>query len=155
MDIPHKACSCCGAFKPLHEFQVRRASSDGRTASCKECLHTRDRARYPKERDLRITRMQGYRKTEEGRMSHNKSSAAWGRRNRQKTNAQNALRRAIKVGIVTPWPVCAVPSCSCTTVHGHHPDYSRPLDVVWLCPEHHSALHAQHRVDTRAGSGAK
>jgi hypothetical protein len=23
----------------------------------------------------------------------------------------------------------------------HHPDYSRPLHVVWLCREHHRALH--------------
>ena len=30
---------------------------------------------------------------------------------------------------------CAV--CGSDKVHAHHNDYSKPLDVVWLCPAHH------------------
>lgn len=37
-------------------------------------------------------------------------------------------------------------SCaSCGRPHGHHPDYSRPLDVVWLCDKHHKEVHAMAR----------
>jgi len=32
-------------------------------------------------------------------------------------------------------------------VHGHHGDYSRPLDVEWLCPACHSRHHAQERTE--------
>jgi hypothetical protein len=28
----------------------------------------------------------------------------------------------------------------------HHDDYSRPLDVRWLCREHHLAHHAKERA---------
>ena len=35
--------------------------------------------------------------------------------------------------------------CGSLEVHGHHPDYDQPLQVVWLCPEHHNQLHADAR----------
>jgi len=31
--------------------------------------------------------------------------------------------------------------CGNENTDGHHMDYSRPLDVVWLCRPHHAAFH--------------
>ena len=31
--------------------------------------------------------------------------------------------------------------CGDENVHAHHPDYSKPLDVIWLCPLHHKHVH--------------
>lgn len=39
--------------------------------------------------------------------------------------------------------------CGSTAVHGHHEDYAKPLDVHWLCAEHHRDLH---RIRSIAGS---
>jgi len=33
-------------------------------------------------------------------------------------------------------------TCGNTESEMHHPDYDRPLDVVWLCRPCHVALHA-------------
>lgn len=34
--------------------------------------------------------------------------------------------------------------CNSTlNVHAHHDDYSRPLDVIWLCPIHHKERHKE------------
>lgn len=35
--------------------------------------------------------------------------------------------------------------CGSENSQMHHPDYSKPLLVVWLCREHHLALHHVHR----------
>ena len=55
--------------------------------------------------------------------------------------ANIAVSSALRTGTLLPWPVCAMPECSTTDLVAHHPDYSRPLDVVWLCQVHHRAVH--------------
>ncbi len=32
--------------------------------------------------------------------------------------------------------------CGAPDAEAHHPDYSRPLWISWLCKGHHAALHA-------------
>jgi hypothetical protein len=48
------------------------------------------------------------------------------------------VSRAIKSGKLTRLP-CEI--CGNPEVHGHHEDYSKPLDVRWLCPKHHYEHH--------------
>lgn len=31
--------------------------------------------------------------------------------------------------------------CGCDDVQAHHDDYSKPLDIRWLCKEHHMIEH--------------
>jgi hypothetical protein len=47
------------------------------------------------------------------------------------------VRYAIKTGRISPLP-CFV--CG-KKAEAHHPDYTSPLDVVWLCAAHHKAAH--------------
>jgi hypothetical protein len=33
--------------------------------------------------------------------------------------------------------------CGKSPAHGHHEDYSKPIEVVWLCPFHHVKRHEE------------
>lgn len=66
---------------------------------------------------------------------------AWKKAHPDRRAAQVQLANALRKGLVKPWPICAVPDC-CRKPEAHHPDYSRPLDVVWLCRPHHMQVHA-------------
>jgi hypothetical protein len=46
--------------------------------------------------------------------------------------------RAIREGALTR-KTCEV--CGDPKSEGHHEDYSKPLDVVWLCRWHHTLAH--------------
>lgn len=54
-----------------------------------------------------------------------------------------AVRDAVARGGLSPMP-CEV--CLDThNVHAHHEDYSKPLDVMWLCKKHHEQRHVELR----------
>lgn len=52
-------------------------------------------------------------------------------------------RRALKGGVLEPRP-CAV--CAKPRTEGHHEDYAKPLEVIWLCRLHHSERHQGYTI---------
>jgi hypothetical protein len=69
-------------------------------------------------------------------------SPAWDRpkvSNRVATHAHGLVAAAIQSGnlVREPCEVCG------NNAEAHHEDYSKPLDVTWLCKKHHAARHAE------------
>jgi DNA repair exonuclease SbcCD ATPase subunit len=59
-------------------------------------------------------------------------------KNKEKARAWWQVKEAIRQGAIKRRP-CEV--CGKKHSHAHHDDYSKPLDVIWLCPAHHSERH--------------
>jgi hypothetical protein len=59
----------------------------------------------------------------------------------ERLKARDAVNNAVKAGKLSKQP-CAVCGSS-ARIHGHHEDYSKPLEVIWLCPVHHKERHRQ------------
>ena len=53
--------------------------------------------------------------------------------------ARTAVGNAVRDGKLQKEP-CLF--CGTAKVHGHHRDYSKPLEVIWLCARCHNRLHA-------------
>jgi hypothetical protein len=64
--------------------------------------------------------------------------SAWKKKSKEKMAAHKILSRAIASGEVVRPARC---SCGNPNPLGHHEDYSKPLDVKWLCPSCHKKLH--------------
>lgn len=56
----------------------------------------------------------------------------------EKMRARYAIKLAVKTGKLVRLP-CV--NCGDPKSHGHHPDYAKPLEVVWLCAPCHRAVH--------------
>lgn len=56
----------------------------------------------------------------------------------EKNSARMKLSNAVRDGKINPMP-CEV--CGNPTSEAHHDDYSKPLDVKWLCSKHHAERH--------------
>ena len=62
----------------------------------------------------------------------------WRKKNPLGANAHSKLNIAIKNGKIKR-SACVV--CGRKNAYGHHQDYKKPYDVIWLCPIHHKLIH--------------
>lgn len=147
-------CRLCGIEKSWDDFYKHPKSKTGYDSKCKECTksmmkaarvrnieHYKEFDRQRAMRPDRVAARKAYRATEKGKEAVQRAHRNYEKKQPERHYARIAFRNAVRDGKLFPWPVCAVPECDCTKVEGHHPDYSRPLDVVWLCNKHHREVH--------------
>lgn len=127
-----KRCFKCGTEKPREEFYRHPLMADGLLGKCKDCTKL----------DMRVDRVTKPRVREYDRkratLPHRKANnarvlVAWRKNHPGRQAAHSAAARA---GLVAP------PLCECCglpkRVEKHHPDYSKPLLVMWLCKQCHA-----------------
>ena len=83
---------------------------------------------------------QEYANSERGKPIINRIKYRWVERNPVKKRAAVTVNNAVRDGKLLKPDTCE--SCGATgRIHGHHCDYSKPLDVMWLCPACHKKWH--------------
>jgi len=134
-----KECFKCGEVKLLTEFYKHKGMSDGRLNKCKECAKA-DVRRHRRENDSvrEYDRLRS--KRPERKSAARIVSDRWRKENPAAYRAQTAVNNAVRDGRLKKGP-CEI--CGDSEGHGHHADYSRPLDVTWLCPKHHHRHHQE------------
>lgn len=94
----------------------------------------------------RVAARAAYQSTASGLLRVAAAKAAHIKRNQRRAKAYNAVNKAIGRKKIARLP-CFV--CGERNSEAHHPDYSAPLSVVWLCSAHHKQLHKEHRESSR------
>lgn len=154
-------CLTCKQSKPFNEFYIEKKTVLGIFKHCKECCKIRMREnrqkklneyqRYDRERSILPHRRKD---SAERRVKYVKSGLAnewgnaWKKRNPEKVAAEQALSYAIKTRKIRKGTVCK----RCNTlkrIQAHHEDYSKPLEVIWLCVRCHGARHREINEERR------
>jgi hypothetical protein len=133
-----KTCRACGVEKPLDEFYADRRADDGKRSECKACNLLRKQIWEADNRAVVNARKQRWR-ARHGAVSiaHQKK---WRRENLEKVAAQRKLRKQVGYGNIIRSDACE--NCGAEgKPHGHHDDYSKPLEVRWLCAKCHKDAH--------------
>lgn len=132
-----KKCSTCKEILPLSMFCKRQKAKDGLQWYCRECDRKYCLKWREKHRD--VMRAQ-YRKSDQKR----KEKANKYRRevvSRLKKTAREAVKYAVRVGKLKKPDHCSFCAVKPTKIEGHHTDYSKKLEVIWLCGVCHMRLH--------------
>lgn len=135
-----KKCFKCKRVKPLSEFYKHPGMKDGRLNKCKDCNKKDVHWNYLKRRKQYAEYEKG-RFQEPGRRVKTIEYQRKRRRlNEQQYKANGIVARALRSGKLSK-QVCEM--CEKVPAEAHHEDYSKPLDVVWLCRKHHLAIHGK------------
>lgn len=162
-----KKCFKCGKIKPLSEFYRHSEMADGHLNKCKDCtrldastyrwanlekMREYDRNRpNAKERSAenrrRMKELQEYdperfREKERARLRN------YRRQNKEKEIAHERVFYAVSTGRLINPGACSKCGVLCHT-EAHHEDYSKPLEIVWLCDSCHKTRHKEKRSEKR------
>jgi hypothetical protein len=137
-----KVCLKCGQTKPLYQFYSSNLTN------CKDCIkasvrqqrevYMQDPAWRLRERERCRLKQDRFRKTatpeqlERLKKQADASRKRWIEGNKPKLIAERMANNALRAGKLAK-PACCEWCGASSELEKHHTDYSKPLDVVWLC----------------------
>lgn len=153
-----KICRECNTEKLLFEFYKHAAMADGYLNKCIQCV----KSRIKKHREVNLEKIQAYdktranaphrvqarkdySKTEAGKRAKKKAMDSYREKFPMKHAAHVITRNYIRDGKLKAETVCSI--CKSTKkVEAHHDDYTKPLEVRWLCESCHKDWHRHNKA---------
>lgn len=134
-----KECFKCHRTLDISEFYVHKQMKDGHLNKCKECTKKDVSERYFVAIDSRIN----YERIRSKRPERKKQVLDHMHRHRtanpEKYKAHLAVSNALRSKILIRPNCCSICGKICTP-QGHHEDYSKPLDIIWVCVKCHRSI---------------
>ena len=124
-----KTCSKCGLVKDESDFHKNQSQNDGLQSQCNDCR----RAYRQTEAGRR------YWQSKEGKSNHQRACRKYRQCYPEREKAVSTINNAIKMGKLLRPSICE--DCSAEKfTEAHHKDYSKPLEVNWLCKKCYEKL---------------
>lgn len=181
-----KVCKKCKEEKMLTEFVRHKGYKDGYYSQCKVCTYAlekqwrqqnqdkkneiRTRYRENNREVIRIQDQENYKKNpekfqESAKVRMKKYLSGKGIETREenkilypeKHEARKIMAAAVRSKKIIKPESCSLCNEISKRIEGHHKDYSKPLEIVWLCCKCHRASHRKEttRAERLSGKTAK
>ena len=156
-----KPCKKCGQTKPFQDYYANRQLRDGHVNTCKVCWTANGRANHakpevkerkrklqqayrcnPEKKAMELAAERRWRTNEENRKKLTEKQREYRQRHADRYKAHRLVAYAVKTGRLPKRPCCV---CG-EEAEAHHDDYSKPLEVRWLCRIHHVQVHLELRA---------
>ena len=141
-----KECSCCHRVLPLSEFNKNKNSNDGLQDKCRHCFSEYNKKRYAARREKFKSDVKKYREENPRALFNTRLKTC--SKNPSRMRACRVIEAALNAGIIERPHRCF--GCGCSDqehrIEAHHHDYSKPLDVIWLCTPCHRRMDARRRI---------
>ena len=148
-----KMCRECKQEKQMHEFYAHKRMADGHLNKCIECVKKRIRLhrkanpdkykKYEKSRSClpnRIASRKKYWSSDKGKNTRKRASINFRLKYPLRYAANVLTQQALRRGDLRHALFCE--ACgSNEKLEAHHDDYTKPLQVTWLCSKCHQAWH--------------
>jgi len=154
-----KRCGKCNLLKEQTEFGKNKSTKDGLSSYCRGCKKLSDKNSYQKNKEKRLEVSKKYRKHNKDKIratqkiwrDNNKDKVRQSflrafNKNPEKHKARSKLNFLIYKGKIEKPDKCSICD-SVVNIEAHHVDYTKPLDVEWVCSKCHYIIH--HEIEIR------
>lgn len=101
-------------------------------------------------RPCNTARLKKYRASANGSARARVATARSIKKHQAKQDARDLLNKAIKAGSIIRPELCVV--CGKETLcNGHHEDYTKPYEVLWVCRGCHADIHRKKKTNVLGG----
>lgn len=135
-----KTCIECAERKAFDQFYRHPDMADGYAQVCKSCHKERMRVRRRLDPAVQAYDRKRYHEDPNRRLRLAENVKRWNERNPEGYRAHYVVSNAIRDGKLKRQP-CE--TCGALKAHAHHENYSKPLEVRWLCAMCHQRHHAE------------
>ena len=142
-----KKCHTCKIVKPITDFYFCK-SHNHYYYQCKKCSSKYNHELYYKNWEKRREVNKKYEEQNNKTERRKKQLIEITNRMRikypEKWDARLKVRNAVRIGKLTKIP-CQV--CNSKKSEAHHEDYSKQLEVIWLCKKHHTIADRKNKYE--------
>lgn len=135
----NKECCVCHEVKSITQY-FQASMNRGPMGACKVCHTARNKAASITYKESRREARVAYNNRPDRKKANYENMKKMYKLYPEHQQARMKVYQAIKRGKLSKLP-CRI--CGEVKAQAHHNDYSKPLEVVWLCIKHHKELHAK------------